>query len=96
MIHLLACFKAKPGKETELQQMLSAMVEPTKAEPGCLRYELFEDNGEEGHFIFNECFVDQSAFEEHQATAHFAHLIENVNDLISEEIKIITLSPIAS
>ncbi|UAB73935.1 antibiotic biosynthesis monooxygenase [Vibrio sp. SCSIO 43132] len=94
MIHLLACFTAKSGQEEQLKSMLREMIEPTRAELGCVRYELFEDNGQEGHFIFNESFIDQKAFEEHQATPHFLNLIENVGDLLAEEIKIITLSPV--
>ena len=43
-LSLVARIKAKPGKEAELRQVLTALVQPTRAEEGCLTYDLHVAN----------------------------------------------------
>lgn len=43
MIHVTAAFVAQAGKETQLHSVLTAMLEPTRNEQGCLRYVLLKD-----------------------------------------------------
>jgi quinol monooxygenase YgiN len=39
----------------------------TRAEPGCLSFEVLEDANIPGQFNVSEAFVDQAAFDAHQA-----------------------------
>jgi hypothetical protein len=38
--NFIANFKANPGREGDLQRILTAMVAPTRAEEGCVNYDL--------------------------------------------------------
>ena len=51
---LVVALRAKPGKEEQLKRDLRAVVEPSRQEPGCLRYELFEDRSDSSLFVFIE------------------------------------------
>ena len=45
----IAVLKAKTGQREALRDALSALVAPTRQEPGCLDYTLFELRDEPGH-----------------------------------------------
>lgn len=51
----------------EFRAALSALVEPSRQEPGCLRYELYRDIDREGDFILIESWRNQAALDEHMA-----------------------------
>ncbi|HEX6863636.1 MAG TPA: putative quinol monooxygenase, partial [Thermoanaerobaculia bacterium] len=53
-VHVLAIFVAAPGREAELESALSAMVEPTRNEAGCIRYDLTRALDGSGEFAFIE------------------------------------------
>lgn len=65
--------KAVPGHEEELFGLLQALVEPTRAEAGCMIYELHRNPEDAGQFMFYERFVDQAALDFHVSTAHFVN-----------------------
>jgi Antibiotic biosynthesis monooxygenase len=46
--------EAAPGTEDELVQRLLALVAPTRAEPGCISYELFRDPERPAKFMFRQ------------------------------------------
>ena len=47
-IFIVVGLKAKAGAEDKLRQDLSVLVEPSRAEDGNLRYDLFEDRDQPG------------------------------------------------
>ena len=65
--------KALPGHEEELFALLTQMVEPTRAEAGCMIYELHRDPADAGRFMFYERFVSQEALDFHVATPHLVN-----------------------
>jgi quinol monooxygenase YgiN len=67
--------EAAPGREKELEEHLSALLAPTREEPGCLAYELQNDSEDPRRFLFYEKFKDQAALDAHLATAHFQKLV---------------------
>ncbi|MBN3573438.1 putative quinol monooxygenase [Vibrio neptunius] len=85
MINLTATFHAKAGKESVLQSLLVAMLEPTRNEPGCLRYDLLIDSSNPAIFMFQEQFTDKQAFEEHCQQAHFLKLLDSLEGLLEQE-----------
>jgi autoinducer 2-degrading protein len=40
-------------------------------EPGCLRFDVLQDNTDPNRFFFYEVYRDESAYKAHQATAHY-------------------------
>lgn len=77
-LFIVVGLKAKPGKIDQLREDLIAVVEPSRAEAGSIRYELFEDNNAPGTFVF----VEQWASEElrnkhHNEGAHIQYFHAN-------------------
>ena len=70
-IILSVTIEAVQGRETELATILSGLVEPTLAEPGCLGYELNASQEAPGTFLFYEKFAGQAALEDHVNSTHF-------------------------
>lgn len=68
-------FEAVPGREDDLLRELSALVEPTRKEAGCLVYELHVDPESPGKLMFYEKFADQAALDFHVITPHFKKFV---------------------
>jgi len=82
---------ARKGKEDQLRALLQGMLTPTRAEPGCRLYELYE-SGSGGRFYFYETWDSQGALDQHVATSHFKHLEQSIGELVAEpfEVNILT------
>ena len=68
-----------------MREQFEALVTPTRAEPGCLHYELLihEDNPTE--FVFVQEYVDEAAFEAHLASPHITAMLDVVLPLLAEQ-----------
>ena len=67
---VIATFEAKPGKETALRAALSALVEPTRTEAGCLNYDLHESAESPTKFLFHENWTSKAHLDAHLQSAH--------------------------
>jgi len=72
MPHLtvVATLKAKPGHEDRLLAMLEGLLAPTRAEAGCLNYDLHHSDDEPGTFLFHETWETRPLWEAHMKTPH--------------------------
>lgn len=52
-------FIAKEGCEAKMKELLTAMVEPSKAENGCVFYEIFQYENEPRRFMAVETWADE-------------------------------------
>lgn len=68
--------KAVAGHEEELFLLLKALVEPTRAEPGCITYELHRHKDDPARFMFYERFMTQEALDSHSQSPHLAKFRE--------------------
>ncbi len=65
-------FIAKDGHEEKMKALLSAMVIPSKAEKGCLFYEIFQYENDKKRFMAVETWENEAALDGHKASAHYA------------------------
>ena len=80
-IRVIARGLARAGKKDKLRNTLVGMLTPTRAEPGCRLYELYESNNR-GLFYFYEEWESQDALDRHTKTPHYRQLTQNVRDLL--------------
>ena len=59
-ITVLARLRAKKGLESRLRQELQSLLDPTRAETGCISYDLHESGEEPGLFLFYENWKSQA------------------------------------
>lgn len=64
------------GKEDELQRELLALTGPTRAEPGNIRYDLYQSLNTANKFMRFEQWRDVAALDAHKATPHLKESFE--------------------
>jgi|GEM_PF-56095 len=67
---VIASLRAKPGQEEALFEALSSLIAPTRAEKGCLLYEMHRSHENPGWFIFNELWESRALWDVHMAAQH--------------------------
>lgn len=88
-IVVVAHFIAVEGKENELLAVLHRLIEPTRKEPGCLRYELNQEADNPRAFTFAEKFASREAFDAHTKTPHIGRFRQESQGLIeSREVRL--------
>lgn len=87
-VTVLAKFKAKAGKEDTLKQAIIACVAPTRAEAGCINYDLHQSSDDKGLFMLYENWVSKKVLEEHLEMPYLVELKAKAGDLCAEPIEI--------
>ncbi len=64
-------FIAKPDGIEKMKELLSAMVKPSKAEDGCIFYEIFQYQNRPEKFMAVETWRDDTALDGHRASEHY-------------------------
>jgi quinol monooxygenase YgiN len=83
-VHVIAMFVAAAGKENELEELLGTLVEPTRKEAGCIRYDLMRGiPGESGDFVFVEEWESAEALDAHSQSAHLREIGPKVGPLLA-------------
>jgi len=84
-LRVIARVKARPDKVNELLSVLSSLVEPTRKEPGCISYNLFQNNQDPTDFALIEEWKSGPALESHLATKHFKDALAKLPNLTAAE-----------
>lgn len=71
IVHVVARLTAAPGMGEQLRRVLLALVPPTRAEPGCLRYDLLQSESDPEAFVFLEQWASAGDLDAHLKTPHF-------------------------
>ncbi len=91
---IIAHIEAKEGKLDLVKKEVLALVEPTKKEEGCLRYELNQDLENPKLFIFVEEWESHKLWQKHMESTHLQSFIK-VTDGALEKLEVYQLSQIA-
>ena len=81
---VIARFTAKAGAETRLRDVLSALVAPTRAEAGCLHYEMVQSQADLRMFTFFEKWQDEPSLMAHAQTPHVVRARAERGELLDE------------
>jgi len=92
---VVAWMQAKPGKEHDLHAALLALIEPTRKEDGCLKYDLHQHTESPGQFAFYENWTSKQHLDRHLASSHVQTFLTASNAMLSEPPKIETYWRIA-
>jgi quinol monooxygenase YgiN len=87
-VTVIAKFKAKAGKEEALKNAIIACVAPTRAEAGCINYDLHQSSDDKGLFMLYENWVSKKLLEEHLEMPYLVDLKAKAGDLCAEPIDI--------
>jgi quinol monooxygenase YgiN len=70
-IVITARYRARPGAEETIREVLADMRAASLAEPGCRSYETHESAEEAGTFLIYERYDDAAALQAHRESEHF-------------------------
>lgn len=84
MLTLVADIRAKPGQTEALRDLLAGLVAPTRAEEGCVRYDLHVDQESPDRFVLLEDWKSVPLWNRHMASPHLRHFGTRVDDLVAE------------
>ena len=82
-LFIFARLEPKPEKELQLRDELQLVLEPTRAEPGCVRIHLYESTRDPCVFFIHSEWIDQAAFDAHVEQPHTQRFVSAVEDLIA-------------
>jgi quinol monooxygenase YgiN len=94
-LHIFARFEPKPGNEQQVLEELKRVIEPTRAEPGCMRVNLFESTQEPRVWFIHSSWMDERAFDRHVDLPHTKRLVERCDELLVQPIRAARTTQIA-
>ncbi|MDF3931498.1 putative quinol monooxygenase [Pseudomonas citronellolis] len=88
-ITLIAIIRAKPGRADALQARLADLRGPSRAEAGCVQYDLHRDRKDPDLIYMVEQWRDEAAIAEHEASPHFQAFVKAAQaDLAELDIRL--------
>lgn len=82
-VRVVARITARPETAGELKSVLLRLVQPTRAENGCVRYELHQSETDPADFVFLEEWRDGAAIAAHMQTPHVQEALAKAATLLA-------------
>jgi quinol monooxygenase YgiN len=80
---VIATIQARSGDEDTVREGLLGLIAPTRAEEGCLNYDLHRDLEDPGRFVFHENWESRAHLDRHLASAHIVANRERIGEMIA-------------
>ena len=82
-IRVVAHLTSKPETIADTRKALEGFVDPTRAEAGCVYYELMQNNDDPTDFTFVEEWASDETLDAHLGSPHIAAFKERAGDLLA-------------
>ena len=89
-LRVVAHLRAQEGRGAELGEALKGLIEPTRAEPGNISYELHASLDDERDYTFVEEYQDGDALDAHMNTPHVAAALAAMPELVDGDLDLRT------
>jgi len=81
MVGIFATIKIKPDQGDGFARAIrETAFRSVSDEPGCIRFDVFQDLADENRYILYEVYTSEDAFQKHLATPHARHAMEKSRD----------------
>ncbi|MEG3937962.1 putative quinol monooxygenase [Microcoleus sp. S36b_A3] len=80
-LRVVARLTAFPDKVAELKSLLLSIIEPTRQEQGCIKYELLQNQADPTDFTFVEEWESAALLEQHLASNHLQTAVQKLEGL---------------
>jgi autoinducer 2-degrading protein len=85
MFALVVSLKVKPDlRDTFLAAAEDDSICSVRDEPGCLRFDVLQDNTDPNHFYYYEVYQDEAAFQAHGQAPHYARWRAAAAEVLAE------------
>ena len=86
-LHFMVRLAPLPGKEAAFREELLRVVEPSRAEIGCLSIHVFESLREPFVFAIHSEWADEAAFEFHTTLPHTVRFLAAAERLLTHSVQ---------
>jgi quinol monooxygenase YgiN len=83
MLRVVARIVALPGKEDEFKALAVNLVEATRKEAGCIKYELLQNQSDSTDFTFVEEWISDAALDIHLTAPYFLAAAAKLDGLVA-------------
>lgn len=87
-VTVIATFKAKAGMEETVEDAIKALVEPTRAESGCINYDLHQAADDPSIFMLYENWVSKAELDKHLAMPYLKDFLGKADGILKEPVDI--------
>ena len=95
MIVLIVTIQMKPEhREAFLESMIADARGSANDEPGCLRFDVLQDNEDTNRIHLYEVYQDEAALEAHRQAPHYIKWRNTVKDWFAGELDLRVATPI--
>src|SRR3970040_1937481 len=91
---VVARIKAKPGQEARVRQELTKLLAPTRAEQGCLNFDMHVSTENPGEFLFYENWTTEELWRAHINAPHIQSWLKLSEGLYAEPVAINLWKPV--
>lgn len=81
-VTVIAHLEARPGKEEALREALLALCPPTRAEKGCIHYDLHQSTESLTLFAFHENWERKEDLDAHLQSVHIQAFFRRMDELL--------------
>ncbi len=94
LLTVVATITARPETVDQVEGMLTAILEPTRAEDGCVAYTLHQGAADPTTFVFYEVWRDQAALAAHSGSPALKEGLKALGGLVAAAPVIVPLTRI--
>ena len=88
MIKVVAKNFAQENKINEIVELCKELVEKTRNEEGCIKYEVYQDGQDAKILTMIEEWENMQALEAHMKTEHFTRIVALLGKLMAKDMEI--------
>jgi quinol monooxygenase YgiN len=86
-MHSFIRFEPRAGKADEFREELLKVNGPSRAEPGCIRIDVFESLREPITFAIHSEWMDEAAFDLHATLPHTVEFLRTAEKLLTHPVQ---------
>lgn len=95
-LHVIARHFARPDQVERVREILLSLIAPSRAEAGCLKYELLQNIDDPTDFTFVETFADEAALKLHASSPYVSRLAARLKELVAKPSEVSVYKAIAA
>ena len=87
-VTVVARVRAKPEHAAEVRQELLRLLAPTRAEKGCINYDMHESVSDPNDYLFYENWESEQDLQNHLAAPHLQRWLGRAEQVLAEPVEI--------
>jgi quinol monooxygenase YgiN len=91
---IVARIKAKSGMQERMRQDLLSLLAPTRAESGCITFDLLQDTKDPSIFVLYENWTDRAALDAHFQQPYVKQVLQAYEETLAEPVEVLFLKKV--